>query len=306
VSTNIPTASQSDPSTTETAPTHRATVHRAWPRRRVAHTATAVLVFAATVVAANWLTARYGVIDVGLGLTATAGTFAAGATLLVRDWVHQAAGRAAVYACIAVGAALSIGPAGPRLAAASVVAFVTAELVDLLVFQQLRSRGTLRAALLSNAVAAPIDTTLFLTVAGLPVWPGLPGQLWAKMLVTAVPLAVLAAGRALRRRRSLPAVGTGQPAADAKPAPDAAAPTPWTADAIRELGATTDLATAAAIFGMSIPTAYRHARAGTFPVPVVRVGRSYRIPVAPILAVLHLALTGPDHDGEEHEDRVTP
>lgn len=303
MSTNFRATKQPHPFATENASAHPSMPSRpAWSRRRVAVAAVAIVVFAATVVAANWLTARYGVIDVGLGLTATAGTFAAGATLLVRDWVHHTAGRAAVSACIAVGAAFSVAAAGPRLAAASVVAFVTAELVDLLVFQRLRRRGALRAALLSNVVAAPIDTILFLSIAGLPVWPAVPGQLWAKMLATAIPVAVLAAVRGIRRHANKTAAGVASPPGSDQPALDAAGPAPWTAASIQALGATTDLAIAAAIFGLSMPTAYRHARAGTFPVPVVRVGRGYRVPVAPILAALHLMPAGPDHVG--HDDQA--
>jgi len=61
--------------------------------------------------------------------------------------------------------------------------------------------------------------------------------------------------------------------------------TVWTEDAIRGLGAFTTLQTAAEIFGLSRSVAYEMAAAGTFPVPVHRVGRrGWRVPVAPILA----------------------
>src|SRR5207237_803196 len=68
------------------------------------------------------LTARYGFIPVGLGLTATAGTYAAGFCLLARDWVHDTAGRVAVLAAIAAAGAASAVMAGPRLALASATA----------------------------------------------------------------------------------------------------------------------------------------------------------------------------------------
>ncbi|MEV6927044.1 VUT family protein [Dactylosporangium sp. NPDC051485] len=164
-----------------------------------------VLVFIGSVVAANSLTARYGLIPVGFGLTAAAGTAAAGLTLLARDWVHQAAGRATVLACIGTGAVFSATPVGLRLAIASAVAFLVAELVDLVVYQRLRDRGMLRAALASNAVSVPVDSLLFLTLAGFPVWAALPGQLWVKALATIVPVAVFAAARALLRHRLRPA-----------------------------------------------------------------------------------------------------
>lgn len=62
----------------------------------------------------------------------------------------------------------------------------------------------------------------------------------------------------------------------------------WTEQQIRGLGAATDLVTAGSILGIGRTTAYELARTGRFPVPVLRVGRRYRVPVAPILSLLHL------------------
>jgi hypothetical protein len=67
---------------------------------------------------------------------------------------------------------------------------------------------------------------------------------------------------------------------------------PWTVERIRALGATTDLRTAGAIFGLSANTAYDLARRGGFPVEVIRVGAQYRVSVPAILTLLH-AGTGP-------------
>ncbi|MEU1757379.1 helix-turn-helix domain-containing protein [Micromonospora matsumotoense] len=71
----------------------------------------------------------------------------------------------------------------------------------------------------------------------------------------------------------------------------------WTAERIRALGPSTDLATAAAVLGMSRSAAYKLARRDAFPTPLYRVGARYRVPTAPILAMLHLpdpAGPGPD------------
>ncbi|GAA3449637.1 helix-turn-helix transcriptional regulator [Dactylosporangium matsuzakiense] len=62
----------------------------------------------------------------------------------------------------------------------------------------------------------------------------------------------------------------------------------WTEDRIRALGVITDLPTAAKVFGLGRALAYALARDGQFPVPVMRVGNRYRVPVAAILAALHL------------------
>jgi hypothetical protein len=63
----------------------------------------------------------------------------------------------------------------------------------------------------------------------------------------------------------------------------------WTAEQVRQLGTTTDVVTAGQILGLSRNTAYRLARLGQFPVPVLRAGAQYRVPVAGLLAALHIA-----------------
>lgn len=62
----------------------------------------------------------------------------------------------------------------------------------------------------------------------------------------------------------------------------------WTPARIRALGPVTDVPTAAAIFGIGRSAAYELVQRGAFPVPVLRIGARYRVPVAAILAVLHL------------------
>lgn len=62
----------------------------------------------------------------------------------------------------------------------------------------------------------------------------------------------------------------------------------WTAEQIRRLGVSTDLITAASVLGIGRTKAHELARAGRFPVPVLRYGRRYRVPTAPILELLHI------------------
>jgi hypothetical protein len=57
---------------------------------------------------------------------------------------------------------------------------------------------------------------------------------------------------------------------------------------IHALGVTTDVRTAASILGLSGTAAYKLIQRDGFPVPVIRAGGIYRIPVAAILALLHL------------------
>jgi uncharacterized PurR-regulated membrane protein YhhQ (DUF165 family) len=157
--------------------------------------------FAGCVAAANALTSRYGFVPVGFGLTATAGTYAAGLCLLARDCLHDTAGRTAVLAAIGCGALASAALSTPRLALASGTAFALGELVDLAVYQPIRRHGWIRAVLASNTAAAPVDTILFLGLAGFPIWTAVPGQLLAKTAATAVPVLFVLCARALLRHR---------------------------------------------------------------------------------------------------------
>jgi hypothetical protein len=64
---------------------------------------------------------------------------------------------------------------------------------------------------------------------------------------------------------------------------------PWTEAEIRGLGVRTDVPTAGAILGgLCRDEAYRAVKRGTFPVPVIKVGRRLVVPVQPILVALGL------------------
>lgn len=147
--------------------------------------------FLACIVAANYTTARWGMVDVtfGLGLaSATAGTYWAAATLVLRDAI---ASRAAVLVLIVTGAGLSYLVAPPSLALASGLAFACAELADWAIYARLRRRGRLRAAAASNVVGSVLDTLLFLAVAPFPITDdAVTGQLVGKLTVGLLPLAL--------------------------------------------------------------------------------------------------------------------
>ena len=69
--------------------------------------AIALSAYIASIVAANWMTATFGLVPIGFGLAVTAGTFAAGAALIARDAVQVTAGRWVAVGAIVVGATLS-------------------------------------------------------------------------------------------------------------------------------------------------------------------------------------------------------
>lgn len=140
--------------------------------------------FLACILAANYVTTRFGMVPVGFGLVATAGTYFAGATFILRDSLQDIAGKRWTVAVIAAGAITSFLVADPFIALASAVAFGLSELADLAVYTPLRKRGYVRAAIASNIVGAFVDTIAFLTIAGFPVLLALPGQMAGKLLVT--------------------------------------------------------------------------------------------------------------------------
>lgn len=153
----------------------------------------ALAAYVGAIVAANWLTSRYGLIWVAPGLATTAGTYAAGAALLARDALQDATGRYAVLAAILAGAGLSVWLSTPQLAAASGAAFLLAETCDMAVYTPLRRRGWARAVLASNAVGGLLDTVVFLWLARFPLTAAtVGGQLVGKLAwATAVPVAAV-------------------------------------------------------------------------------------------------------------------
>lgn len=94
------------------------------------------------------------------------------------------------------------------------------------------------------------------------------------------------------------------------PSQPAAGPGTRQAEDVPTLGTVTDLPTAAALLGLSRSSAYDLAKRDQFPVPVIRAGRRYRVPVAPLLATLginphHPAAGALDPTGQQSLDHHT-
>ena len=156
--------------------------------------------YTGVIIAANWMTATFGLVPIGFGLAVTAGTFAAGAALIVRDGLQLRVGRTWMLAAIAAGALISAVTSTPAIAVASGVAFMVSELVDWGVFTPLRPRSLPGAVVVSSIVSAPVDTVLFLHIAGFGVtWQAVLGQFIVKTGLALIVAAVLA----YRERRSV-------------------------------------------------------------------------------------------------------
>lgn len=162
--------------------------------------ALAATLFLGCILLANYVTTEYGLIPVGFGLMATAGTYLAGLTFVLRDTVQDLLGKAATIALIVVGAALSYFISDPFIALASGVAFGCSEIADQAIYTPLRESGYIRAAVASNVVGSVVDTLLFLWIAGF----GITGQVFAgqvvgKVTVTVAVVALVVAVRASRK-----------------------------------------------------------------------------------------------------------
>lgn len=132
-----------------------------------------ILAMAAIVVASNIL------VQFLFGQWLTWGAFTYPFAFLVTDLTNRlqgaAAARKVVIAGFVVGVACSLvgsqimGEFGPlvtlRIALGSGLAFLTAQLVDVHVFNRLRDRGWWRAPFVSTLFGASLDTAIFFTVA---------------------------------------------------------------------------------------------------------------------------------------------
>ena len=152
----------------------------------------------AGIVAANYATTRYGFVPVGFGLAATAGTFAAGVTLALRDGIQDTLGRRTVLVVIVAGAALSFFIADPAIAVASAAAFLFAELLNFAVYTPIRERAKFgdkrwaAAVTSSNLAGAVADTAVFIGIAfgAAAIMPAMPGQLVGKAWATVLYLVI--------------------------------------------------------------------------------------------------------------------
>lgn len=169
------------------------------PTSRTTFGSLALAAYIAAIAAANITTAHYGLVPVGFGLTATAGTYFAGLALMLRNQVQDWLGRRAVLAAIVLGAGLS-ALTSPSLALASGTAFALGELADMTIYTPLRKRGWARAAATAAPFGALVDTVVFLGLAGFPLTAqGIGGQFAVKTAVTWATVLLATTYRSVRR-----------------------------------------------------------------------------------------------------------
>lgn len=105
----------------------------------------------------------------------TAGTLTYPITFLLTDITNRKFGKEAadkvVLAGFIVAMPMSMYLSGPRIAIASGTAYLTAQLLDVRIFDALRHRAWWVAPLVSTTIASAVDSSLFVTIAflGVPV-----------------------------------------------------------------------------------------------------------------------------------------
>lgn len=150
----------------------------------------ALVIYIATIAAANWAVQHYGIVPVGFGLVAPAGVYAAGLAFTLRDLTQDTLGKLAVLGAIAAGTLLSAAVSSGRLALASATAFLVSELLDFAVYTPLHKRGWIRAVAASNLVGLAADSALFLWLA-FGSLTFLPGQVVGKAWMTLLAIVLL-------------------------------------------------------------------------------------------------------------------
>lgn len=154
-----------------------------------------IAAMAAIVVASNILV-QYPFEPFGLADVLTWGAFTYPFAFLVTDltnrWFGPAKTRIVVFAGFALAVLLSLVLSDPRIALASGTAFLSAQLLDVTIFNRLRAGSWWRAPLASSSVGSALDTLVFFSIAF--AGTGLPWTTWAigdfavKMLVAVLSL----------------------------------------------------------------------------------------------------------------------
>lgn len=217
------------------------------PKRNVYLSIGSAVVFALSIVWANWLVKHIGPIRVWpFHLVAPAGVYVVGLSFLARDVLQRALpamfadsfrhrlphypygrreaatartlGQFFTYALVMLGAGLSAIVAGRQFAWASAAAFAASEGVGLVLFWWLggvwgRARRATAATIVSGAASAALDSYVFLTIA-FGSLAFFDGQFVAKLSVTLVtwPVVLLA-----RRTIAIPPAPVGTALNDAGP-----------------------------------------------------------------------------------------
>jgi uncharacterized PurR-regulated membrane protein YhhQ (DUF165 family) len=135
-----------------------------------------VAAMAVIVVASNILV-QYPFQHFGFGELLTWGAFTYPFAFLINDLTNrqfgQSAARKVVFAGFVIAVILSVWLVTPRIAIASGIAFLVAQLIDAGVFDRLRGARWWHAPLISSVIGSALDTALFFSIAFAPLFGGI-------------------------------------------------------------------------------------------------------------------------------------
>lgn len=121
------------------------------------------------VVALSNVAVQYPFMHFGLQDYLTWGAFTYPVAFLITDLTNRRYGpaktRRVVFAGFVLAVILSVVLATPRIAIASGTAFLTAQLLDVAVFDRLRRGAWWKAPLVSSLIGSAVDTAMFFTLA---------------------------------------------------------------------------------------------------------------------------------------------
>jgi queuosine precursor transporter len=163
------------------------------------------------VVAASNILVQYPVgITLGglnLGDILTWGAFTYPVAFLVTDLSNRAFGpqraRLVVVAGFVVAVLLSIWLATPRIAIASGLAFLVAQLLDVSIFHRLRNGAWWHAPMFSSLVSSALDTVIFFSLAMAPAFAGIDAFFGMEDSSLAFPAPLLGVGPEVELWQSL-------------------------------------------------------------------------------------------------------
>jgi queuosine precursor transporter len=131
-----------------------------------------ILAMATVIAASNWL------VQYPIGEWLTWGAFTYPLVFLVTDLTNRAVGpqaaRRVAWAGLVVAVVVSLALGPWRIALASCLAFIVAQMLDISVFNRWRAASWWKAPLIGSIVASVIDTVIFFSIA----FAGEPGIDW--------------------------------------------------------------------------------------------------------------------------------
>ncbi|MBK9446167.1 MAG: VUT family protein [Betaproteobacteria bacterium] len=117
------------------------------------------------------------------GVVLTWGSFVVGATFILRDFAQREVGHRVLWATL-IGTAITAAMSA-ELALASGAAFLASELLDWAVFTRLP--GSFRCRVVaSSLIGAPVDSALFMLLAGFFSWPGVAVMTASKLVALVI------------------------------------------------------------------------------------------------------------------------